>query len=53
MKKNPSIMGSDVPNASTRRKSDVLPGNSICEIVEKKNADNPNPDTTMPTIVAR
>ena len=53
MKKKPSIIGSDVPRASTRRKSDVFPGNRTCEIVEKKNADSPDPDTTTPTTVER
>jgi hypothetical protein len=46
-------MGIVVPRARTKRKSDVFPGKSVCAIVEKKNADNPNPDTTRPVTVAR
>jgi len=52
-KKNPKIMGIDVPSPSTSRKSDVLPGKSVCEIDEKKNAESPNPDMTRPTVTAR
>jgi len=52
-KKNPKIIGIAVPSASTSRKSDVLPGKSVCEIDEKKNAESPKPDMTRPTVTAR
>ena len=53
MKKKPRIMGSAVPTASMSRKSDVLPGKSVCAIVEKRNAERPKPEMTIPFAVAR
>lgn len=46
-------MGKEVPMASTRRNAEVSPGNMICAMLENKNADKPNPDNTMPVVVAR
>lgn len=40
-----------VPRASTRRKADVSSEKAACAIVEKKNADSPNPAATSPTAV--
>jgi hypothetical protein len=52
-KKKPKIIGIEVPSPSTSKKSDVLPGKSMCEMEEKKNADSPKPDMTRPTGIAR
>jgi hypothetical protein len=52
-KKNPKIIGIEVPSARTSRKSDVLPGKRVCERDEKKNAESPKPDMTRPTVTAR
>ena len=46
MNSHPKIIGSEVPTARTRRKSEVFPGKTECAIVENKKADNPNPDNT-------
>ena len=51
-RKNPIIIGKDVPRAKSSRKEDVLPRNMVCEMVEKKNADRPKPDMTIPVVVA-
>lgn len=50
-KSHPKIIGSEVPIANTRRKSEVFPGKTECAIVENKKADNPNPDNTNPVKV--
>jgi hypothetical protein len=46
-------MGSDVPRERSSRKDETLSANAICAIMEKKNADRPNPDITRPVEVAR
>lgn len=48
MKNHPKIMGSEVPIAKTRRKSEVFPGKTECAIVENKKAESPKPDNTRP-----
>ncbi|KAI0285122.1 hypothetical protein BGY98DRAFT_947311 [Russula aff. rugulosa BPL654] len=45
-KEEPKIIGIAVPSASTSKKSDVLPGKSVCEMDEKKKAESPKPDMT-------
>ena len=47
-KNHPKIIGSEVPTAKTRRKSEVFPGKTECAIVENKKADSPKPDNTNP-----
>lgn len=47
-KNSPKIIGSEVPIAKTRRKSDVFPGKTECAIAENKKADSPKPDNTNP-----
>ena len=41
-----------MPRARTRRKDDVLERNIVCDMVEKKKADRPKPDRTIPVAVA-
>lgn len=53
MKNQPRMVGTDVPIARTRRKSEVFPGNRPCAIVENKNAESPKPDSTNPVVVVR
>ena len=53
IKTNPRTMGMDVPSARTRRNSDVSPGKSRYDMLEKKKAERPKPDMTIPTAVAR
>jgi len=48
MNNHPKTIGSEVPIARTRRKSEVLPGKTECAIVENKKADSPKPDNTNP-----
>jgi hypothetical protein len=48
MNSHPKIIGSEVPIAKTRRKSEVFPGKTECAIVENRKADNPKPDNTSP-----
>ena len=48
MNDHPKIIGSAVPIANTRRKSEVFPGKNACAIVENKKADSPKPDNTSP-----
>jgi hypothetical protein len=45
-------MGKEVPSARMRRKEDVSPWNIVCDKVEKKKADKPKPDSTIPVVVA-
>jgi len=52
MKNHPKIIGSEVPIARTRRKSEVFPGKIECATVENKKADNPKPDNTNPVELA-
>ena len=47
-KNHPKIIGSEVPIAKTRRKSEVFPGKAERAIAEKKKADSPKPDNTNP-----
>jgi hypothetical protein len=47
-KNHPKIIGSEVPIAKTRRKSEVFPGKTERAIAEKKKADSPKPDNTNP-----
>ena len=50
-KNQPSIIGVAVPTARVSKKSEVFPGKIVCAIVEKRNADNPKPETTTPVTV--
>lgn len=52
-KNQPIIIGMDVPIARTSRKSEVLPGNRPCAIIENKNAESPKPENTSPVVVVR
>lgn len=52
MKKKPMIIWVDVPSARRRRKEDASPGKK-CAMVEKRNADRPKPDMTIPVVEAR
>lgn len=52
MKKNPRIMGNAVPKERSKRNADVSPANAKWAIVENRNADRPNPDNTIPVVVA-
>lgn len=52
-KKNPMIIGKDVPRESRRRNSDVSPGYAMCAIEENRNAESPNPESTSPVADAR
>ena len=47
-KKYPKIIGSEVPIAKTRRKSEVFPGKKECAIAENKKAERPKPDNSSP-----
>ena len=51
--KKPKTMGIEVPRARSNSKEDVFPGKRMCDSVEKKNADRPKPEITMPVVVAR
>ena len=53
MKKNPMIMGMEVPIERRSRKDDVFPAKKRRERVENKKAERPKPDTTIPMAVAR
>jgi len=46
-------MGRDVPRERRSRKDEMFPANTACATTEKKKADNPNPDMTIPVVVAR
>ena len=52
-KKTPTSIGRDVPSERRRRKEEVSPGKTVCAIVENRNADSPNPDSTSAVVVAR
>lgn len=52
MKNQPSTIGVAVPTAKVSKKSEVFPGKIVCAIVEKRNADNPKPEMTIPVTVA-
>lgn len=52
-KKNPSIIGKEVPNDSSRRNEAVSPAVKTCDRVEKKKADNPKPEMTRPVVEPR
>ena len=47
-RKKPRTIGSDVPNARRRRKDEVLPAYAMCDNVENRKAERPNPDNTTP-----
>ena len=51
-RKNPIIIGNEVPKANTSRKEEVFPRNMVWDMVEKKKADRPKPDRTIPVVVA-
>jgi hypothetical protein len=53
IRKDPTIMGSDVPRDSKRRNEETFSANATCAMMENMNADNPKPDTTRPVAVAR
>ena len=52
IKNQPSTIGTAVPTARVSKKSEVFPGKMTCAIVEKRKADNPKPETTVPVTVA-
>ena len=52
MRNQPSIIGVAVPIARVSKKSEVFPGKIVCAIAEKRKADNPKPETTIPVTVA-
>jgi len=53
-RKKPKVIGSAVPYARSRRNDDVSSArNAIRDIVEKMNAESPNPDTTTPVASPR
>lgn len=45
-------MGKAVPTVNRNRSEDVSPGEKRPAIVEKKNADSPNPESTSPVVDA-
>ena len=49
----PIIIGTAVPRARRRRREEVSPLKKRRAMVEKKNADRPKPDITIPFVVAR
>lgn len=51
MRNQPSTIGVAVPTARVSKKSEVFPGKIVCAIVEKRNADNPKPEMTIPVTV--
>lgn len=51
MRNQPIIIGVAVPIARVSKKSEVFPGNIVCAIAEKRKADNPKPETTIPVTV--
>lgn len=53
MVNNATSMGIEVARERRSRRADVSPGNKMCAIVEKKNAERPKPDRTRPVVVAR
>ena len=50
--KNPKIMGKEVPTARSSSKEEVSPEKNRRAIAEKKKAESPNPDMTIPVVVA-
>ena len=53
MNRMPMSIGNEVPRARRRSIADVFPGKSECARVEKKTAERPKPDMTIPVVVAR
>lgn len=51
IKNQPSAMGVGVPSARVSKKPEVFPGKNVRAIVEKRKADSPNPEMTIPVIV--
>ena len=51
IKNQPSIIGMAVPTARVSKKSEVFPGKIVCASVEKRKADNPKPEMTIPVTV--
>jgi hypothetical protein len=51
--KNPRIMGRVVPKPRRSRRDEGSPWKKSVAIVEKKNAERPKPEITMPLTVAR
>jgi hypothetical protein len=41
-------MGNAVPNARSRKNDEVFPANAIWDMEEKRKAERPNPDMTIP-----
>jgi len=46
-------MGNAVPTARRRRNEEVLPANAMCDMVEKRKAERPKPDMTIPVAEPR
>jgi hypothetical protein len=51
MRKNPMIIGSEVPTARRSRKEEVFPAKSEREMEEKRNAESPKPEITSPVVI--
>lgn len=47
----PRIMGAAVPTARIKRNADVFPAKNERDIVEKRNAERPKPDMTIPVVI--
>ena len=52
MRNQPRIIGVAVPIARVSKKSEVFPGKIVCAIAEKRKADSPKPEITIPVTVA-
>lgn len=52
-RKNPTIMGIEVPRESKSNNEAESPGKKTCATVENKKADSPKPEMTIPVVVAR
>jgi len=50
---HPRSIGALVPKARIPKKSSVFPGKAYAETVEKRNAERPMPEMTIPVAVAR
>ena len=51
MKNQPITMGIGVTSAKMSKKSETLPGETVRAIVEKRKAESPKPEITIPVIV--
>jgi hypothetical protein len=51
MKNQPTTMGVGVTSARMSKKSEIFPGEIVRAMVEKRKADSPKPEITIPVIV--